>query len=1210
MAEIPVRIVNIGAAAGFTNGIVSGNIKGDIGASVTITADVCHGIELGIGAEAQAKADANATLAFIGARAQGQASASAGAKVKARLEPNLFDKMGLTLEAGAYAYAAAAGNLGVYLDPSFFSQFIEAELDDFSGDLFIIFLDEIEAEVGVWGKVAVSAMAEGHVNLILDMQNLSSGFEINAGGNVGLKAGGGCDFYAEVGFKNLRRAVRRATLRTNKELLGMINRSDLPQKEILSMAFDFSFPLLALIAFDIGRKSYEKKALTTPQDIAQIVMENFVQNLQRFALDRLTEAAIGWLEQEFASLYVRATRSEWSDTQSENLQLQLENLIATLRKGEYKTEDIVQIISTTLEIVDVLDGSALDRFKRPVSIFWVGSMLSLVVKDMLATFYAEVGVSSSLVGQAGFAAANNLLPTAPQFIKDAIAEELGDTIIEVDVAICVDYLITVGCTEVLDRYAPQFKALRDQLAGHFPVSEGEFAEDLLRLLAGQGDMSDLNSYSAFRAFFKDQVLEGFIINELLPQIKQSAGSEQLTEYLEEVVEPSVWLMNDFVFSKLDQVMLDNLHGMSEDELAQFMDSLATGSGVVVYQILVRNILYFDHVFTNFVLDNGYQGFRNMRMQLEQPSHPLFVTCRTLFESHLPGQPNLATHTEALQTLLYDMMAAFEHVFGPTIHTPERRRRMMQLKRDILLSIGGRWDRADTMMPEAAIAEFVDCLHIPAPDKLQAFGELLAEIGYESALVFIQRMALPFGDFYLSLTMEAFREMRQDLNVFIGELSDAAQQALENLDALTDALQQNILDALAAVEVLLAELETMIQAQLDDFTPLAKTAIRLAAEQAAVTDAVNGGATESQARADFYTNAWPVAEPLVDTALAAAQPIVDTFFDVVQTALDNGEDGVQSLFAWIESTEDALILALTTMVILPAEEAASAATDAVFSELFLNAVDDYLTAREEQKELEVQQHQTQADLVLAEEEERLAREALRENAHQTDLRVEIMNPLPDLEYIYPASVEITIAVYGATASIMSNPRSARIQLMLNGRALPYQPADWKYNSDSHRYELNRVFEPGGLADGMNMLEVSWIKGPDESETSRVAAGFMVDASRYHPREDFEISIDADPPGRDVDHEYVQVGWNGDAPLDLNGWVIRDLVGHTYQFSDIVLRPGDNFKLFTGGSPDDDQKELDRENKILYMGRGRAVWNNEGDTLMLSDPQKHMVVTHTY
>ena len=72
MPNVPVNIVNVTAAAGVTNKLVTGNIKGDIGASVNISANACHGIELGIGAKAEALVNANAGSRLLVGECEGK----------------------------------------------------------------------------------------------------------------------------------------------------------------------------------------------------------------------------------------------------------------------------------------------------------------------------------------------------------------------------------------------------------------------------------------------------------------------------------------------------------------------------------------------------------------------------------------------------------------------------------------------------------------------------------------------------------------------------------------------------------------------------------------------------------------------------------------------------------------------------------------------------------------------------------------------------------------------------------------------------------------------------------------------------------------------------------------------------------------------------------------------------------------------------------
>jgi beta-glucosidase len=89
---------------------------------------------------------------------------------------------------------------------------------------------------------------------------------------------------------------------------------------------------------------------------------------------------------------------------------------------------------------------------------------------------------------------------------------------------------------------------------------------------------------------------------------------------------------------------------------------------------------------------------------------------------------------------------------------------------------------------------------------------------------------------------------------------------------------------------------------------------------------------------------------------------------------------------------------------------------------------------------------------------------------------------------------------------------------------------------------------------------------------------------------------DPPGPDIVGEYVLLQNVGNNDAELTGWRLRDAVAaprapHTYVFPRFVLAAGSQVRVHTGiGVNDADD---------LYWGRRWAVWNNSGDTAVLTD-----------
>jgi hypothetical protein len=99
------------------------------------------------------------------------------------------------------------------------------------------------------------------------------------------------------------------------------------------------------------------------------------------------------------------------------------------------------------------------------------------------------------------------------------------------------------------------------------------------------------------------------------------------------------------------------------------------------------------------------------------------------------------------------------------------------------------------------------------------------------------------------------------------------------------------------------------------------------------------------------------------------------------------------------------------------------------------------------------------------------------------------------------------------------------------------------------------------------------------------------------------IEHDPPGRDLDGEYVLIRNTGSAAVNLKGWRLQDgNAHHVYLFPDVSLAPGAELKLWTKSGLDDGAN--------LYWAQRGAVWNNEGDTGTLSDPTGAVVSSLTY
>jgi micrococcal nuclease len=124
--------------------------------------------------------------------------------------------------------------------------------------------------------------------------------------------------------------------------------------------------------------------------------------------------------------------------------------------------------------------------------------------------------------------------------------------------------------------------------------------------------------------------------------------------------------------------------------------------------------------------------------------------------------------------------------------------------------------------------------------------------------------------------------------------------------------------------------------------------------------------------------------------------------------------------------------------------------------------------------------------------------------------------------------------------------------------------------------------------------------DDADTSGSDAAASTTTDRL------AVSLVADAPGNDNENrngEYVTLRNRGDDPLDLSGWQITDAAGKTYTFPDgTTLAGGATLRVHSGSGSDDGTD--------YYWNRSGAVWNNDGDTLRLTDTDGELVVSLTY
>lgn len=104
----------------------------------------------------------------------------------------------------------------------------------------------------------------------------------------------------------------------------------------------------------------------------------------------------------------------------------------------------------------------------------------------------------------------------------------------------------------------------------------------------------------------------------------------------------------------------------------------------------------------------------------------------------------------------------------------------------------------------------------------------------------------------------------------------------------------------------------------------------------------------------------------------------------------------------------------------------------------------------------------------------------------------------------------------------------------------------------------------------------------------------------------VHIEADAPGSDKDNpngEWIEIANQGDQPVQMEGYSLKDEANHIYTFGLFSVQPGQSFRLYSGPGPNNAVE--------LHWGLvGESVWNNDSDTAFLRDAAGNLVDSYAY
>jgi len=142
-------------------------------------------------------------------------------------------------------------------------------------------------------------------------------------------------------------------------------------------------------------------------------------------------------------------------------------------------------------------------------------------------------------------------------------------------------------------------------------------------------------------------------------------------------------------------------------------------------------------------------------------------------------------------------------------------------------------------------------------------------------------------------------------------------------------------------------------------------------------------------------------------------------------------------------------------------------------------------------------------------------------------------------------------------------------------------------------------PAGTPKDLGRVEGVKLPGVDQRPSAPPAPAASAQAAKGVAIKHIEF----DPPGRDIDGEFVRIENSSAGAINLGGWVLRDEGGkHSYTFPVFTLPAGRAVLLWSKRGTDDSAN--------LYWGNASAIWNNTGDTAILLDATGNEVTRFSY
>ena len=763
------------------------NAHAGAGSVLSFSAAFRRGINLNVGAAVFADIDA-AVQYFIAARLTGEAHARANITAQLQTPLNLFDEVGVAIRLEAVAEAAAGASLTIGLSVGELLDLVanDPKMKGVAEKLLIVFLEEVNIQVGAYAKAAAAAMA--YADLVIagslvpnSVRGTTPGFTITVEAGAGLEAGAGVRVCAAAGINNPRRLVLRsidiAVDELVNEIAELLPNDDNTSQETLN-AFRAPSKTAFRIAYEIGHLVTDQiitHSAESAEKVAMRCVQVVLEESQRYILDRLVNTGLRMFKDFLDSVCMGVEDDIWNslegkrDALADKLSEMSHNpFFPDNENRQYWMDLVLRVVELVLAVPDLSDD---DSELQSVSMLWAA--VQLLFKGMERA--TEATVAAQVVGlepqhrHAAFA--EDSITQPHDRIKSYLNAQLGrDSDEDLTLAHLTTYLVTEPVAEILTSYFPDVKRYFDIFRNSpvFGNSNTQIAALLMNNLGGfiTDDHDNVDNKASLRAVLtclKD-FLTDTVNSELVPIVDEHIGNrEDLHVYLHEVVIASLQITTDIVFEKI--LDWENGDGLTQTALKDTLSS-------VLMMLLGRSLVSITDVLSTHVRSKVQDEFNRM------------ADDNGLIENMVQFLPQSQT-SEELAEITKEMLRIGADVFGPL--PEETRVKIRSLLYEILapLPASDQEDFWTNLRRENSIPDLV---------ALESVGWELAGIAAGNLYEFSTRVLQRLAELLLELLQTEIKKIVQRVEEWISYI----EETLRNLRAYLDKLREDIEQLIAEV----------------------------------------------------------------------------------------------------------------------------------------------------------------------------------------------------------------------------------------------------------------------------------------------------------------------------------------------------------------------------------------------------------------------------